>query len=280
MTVRELSNRYYTWNNRIVFIHGNWDTLWNGGECELLVCEKKASRSHLYESPFQTTDERIPITGQVLSELKPILVKCDTCVYCRDVQIPVGRCAIGGFEHGRICDLKNEVDDRRWDIPDGIALSPDCPCFSEHPLTEMKTERNEKLDNLSKAAFHTYNAWFVASDYGFPNEATVFSLLGESKTLYVISYNEGADTDFEYNRTVNWTIRAWCEISLENNTTQALRSIWDAVFFRSERTTAMCSLETKKLLFLPFGIPEGYYVFSKDQGDSFLETHGKRVQWK
>lgn len=264
----------------IVFLYGNFDVLFNGGECELLVCEKKPFRTHLYESPFRTTDERIPITEQVLSELKPIPIKCDTCVYCCDERLPVGKHAVHGFEHSKNCDLKLQVNCcRNRSIPDVTSLSPDCPCFSEHPLTELKTERNEKLEQLSHAAFHSYNTWFIASDCGFPNEGTVFSLFGDAGLLYVLDYNEYSDTDFEYNRSVEWTIRAWCEISIEGHTAHALRSVWDAVFCRSEGPGALCSPETKRLVFFPFGIPNGYYVFSEDQGDRFLDEHGVRIQW-
>lgn len=279
MTARELSNRYYTWNNRIVFMHGNWDTLWDGGECELLVCEKKAFRAHLYESPFQTTDERIPITEQVLSELKPIPVKCHLCVYCRDIRLPVGRHAIKGFEHSKKCDLKMEANGKCHSIPDGVALSPDCPCYTDHFLTKYRTESNEELEKLSHAAFHTYKAWFIASDYSLPDEEAIFTLFPNSKSLYVIDYNENSESTLEENREINWTIRAWCEIPVENNTTQTLRAIWDATSFNYKGTVAICSLETKMLVFLPFEYLNGYYVFTEKQEGRFLDEHGVRIQW-
>lgn len=276
MTVRELSNRYYTLNSRIVFLHGDWDTLWNGGGCELLVCEKKDSRAHLYESPFQVTDERIPITEQVLSELKPIPVKCKSCIYCRNIALSVGRYGAKGTEYGKFCELRLEVNRRSRDIPDGIALLPDCPCYTNCHLTKYSTEPNEELEKLSHAAFHAYKAWFIRSYYGVPDESAIISLFHGSKTLYVIDYNEASEITLEENREIEWTIRAWCEIPVENNTTQMLRAIWDAVYFTLEGTAAICSLEKKRLVFMPFEC----YVFTEDQGDDFLKTHGKRVQWK
>ncbi len=280
MTVRELSNRYYTWNDKTVFLWGNQQHLWDGGECELLVCEKNAFRAHLYESPFQTTDERIPITEQVLSELKPIPIKCKSCVYCWDIMLPVGRDGIRGFEHGKTCDLKGEVNIKARGIPDGLSLSPDCPCYTDRHLTKYRTEPNEELEKLSHAAFHTYKAWFIRSDYGLPDEAAILSLFRDSKSLYMIDYNEISESTFEENRETEWTIRAWCEIPVENNPTQALRSIWDATFFTLEGTAAICSLEKKRLVFLPFESSNGYYVFSENREDAFLESHGKRVQWR
>lgn len=280
MTVRELSNRYYTWNNKIVFLWGNQDHLLDGGECELLVCEKKAYRTHLYESPFQVTDERIPITEQVLSELKPIPIKCESCIYCRNIALSVGRYWAKGTEYSKFCELRLEVNGRSRDIPDGIALSPDCPCYTDCHLTKYSTEPNEELKKLSHAAFHTYKAWFIRSDYGLPDETAILSLFRDSKKLYVIDYNEASETTLEENREIEWTIRAWCEIPVENDTAQTLRAIWDATFFTLEGTAAICSLEKKKLVFLPFEVSKGYYVFTVDQGDDFLETHGKRVQWR
>jgi len=279
MTVRELSNRYYTWNNKTVFLWGNQDRLWDGGECELLVCEKKAIRTHLYESPFQVTDERIPITEQVLSELKPIPVKCESCVYCRDLQLSAGGYKSRKFEHSKTCDLKLEVNSRSLDIPDGTALSPDCPCYTDCHLTKYSTETNEELKKLSHAAFHTYKAWLIRSDYGLPDETAIFSLFGDSKSLYMIDYNETSESTRKENSEIEWTIRAWCEIPVENNMMQALRSIWDAAFFTLEGTAAMCSLEKKRLVFLPFECSNGYYVFTENQENAFLKTHGERVQW-
>ncbi len=275
----ELCNHYYTWNNKIVFLRGDWNTLWNGGECELLICEKKPFRTHLYENPFRTTEETIQITDKVLSEMKPIPINCESCIYCQDASLPIGRYAINGWGHSKNCDLKREIIGRNRTIPDGIALSPDCPCFSYYPLTKMTTAENETLEQFSKALFQSRQAWFIASNDGFPSENIIFSLLSESKLLYVLDYNEISDTDIEYNKKVNWSIHAWCEISTENNETYALRSIWDAVFFRSEGTAAICFLEANRLLFFPFGIPAGYYAFSFNQEDIILNSLGTIVPW-
>ena len=275
MTVRELSNRYYTWNDKTVFLWANQQRLWDGGECELLVCEKKAIRTHLYESPFQVTDERIPITEQVLSEMKPIPIKCESCVYCWDIQLPAGGYKSHKFEHGKTCDLKLEVNSRSLDIPDGTALSPDCPCYTDCHLTKYSTETNEELKKLSHAAFHTYKAWSIRTAHGLPDEAAISSLFPDSKKLYVIDYNEPSEVTLEENRETEWTIRAWCEIPVENDMTNTLRAIWDAVSFTSKGTTAICSLEKKRLVFMPYEC----YVFTEDQGDDFLKAHGKRVQW-
>ena len=279
MTVRELSNRYYTWNNMIVFLWGNQDHLLDGGECELLVCEKKDSKTHLYESPFQVTDKRIPITEQVLSELKPIPIKCESCIYCRNIVLSVGRYWAKGTEYSKFCDLKGEVSIRARSIPDGLSLSPDCPCYTDCHLTKYSTEPNEELEKLSHAAFHTYKAWLIRSDYGLPDETAIFSLFGDSKSLYMIDYNEISESTRKENSEIEWTIRAWCEIPVENNMTQALRSIWDATFFTLEGTAAMCSLEKKRLVFLPFECSNGYYVFTENQEDAFLKAHGVRVTW-
>ena len=275
MTVRELSNRYYTWNNMIVFLWGNQDHLLDGGECELLVCEKKDSKTHLYESPFQVTDKRIPITEQVLSELKPIPIKCESCIYCRNIVLSVGRYWAKGTEYSKFCDLRFEVNSRSRDIPDGIALLPDCPCYTDCHLTMFRTEPNEELEKLSHAAFHTYKAWAIRTAHGLPDETTILSLFRDSNTLYVIDYNEGSETTLEENREIEWTIRAWCEIPADNNSAQTLRMIWDAALFTYEGTAAICSLEKKRLVFMPYEC----YVFTEDQGDDFLKTHGKRVQW-
>lgn len=275
MTVRELSNRYYTWNDKTVFLWANQQRLWDGGECELLVCEKKAIRTHLYESPFQVTDEKIPITEQVLSEMKPIPIKCESCVYCWDIQLSAGGYKSYKFEHGKTCNLKLEVNSRSLDIPDGTALSPDCPCYTDCHLTKYSTETNEELKKLSHAAFHTYKAWSIRTAHGLPDEAAISSLFPDSKKLYVIDYNEPSEVTLEENRETEWTIRAWCEIPVENDMTNTLRAIWDAVSFTSKGTTAICSLEKKRLVFMPYEC----YVFTEDQGDDFLKAHGKRVQW-
>ena len=262
----ELSNRYYTWNNQTVFLFGDWQHLWNGDKCRLFVCKRKETRVQLLESPFFASEEEIPITETVLSELKPISTKCQFCIYCEDILLPKGKFATQGWEHSKQCGLRLEMRGSYYDALDETSLIPDCPCYSDHPLTSLRQEENPKLDDFSKAVFygfkHGVNSQFISSKCGFPNERDFLLLFDNSTSIYVIDYNEVSDSNIEYNKNVDWTIRAWCEISTGNDTAQVIRSVWDAVFFRSEGTTAICSLETQKLLFLPFGSPQGYYVLS------------------
>ena len=170
--------------------------------------------SGLVDDPFQTTEETIPCTDKVLSELRLIPTKCLSCVYCENIKLPVGQFGINGWKVSKQCELKVALNEGRMCLPDATALMPECSCFTKYPLVKMKEGVNDSLKKLSDLAFHEYNAWFMASDRGFPDENVFYSLFDRTDSLFVIDFNEISDTDFDRNRSINWSIRAWCEIPM------------------------------------------------------------------
>ncbi len=284
MRLSDMANRYYEYNGKVVFVDGDFNRLWSGGDYKAYVCRKRTrARVSLLDLPFILTDEEIPLTPEVLAAFSPIETKCSKCNYCETIKLPIGLFASKGFEKGRQCALRMSVRCKSLKEDSG-ALAPDCPCFCKEPLVYQHEGTNEAAEAFVREALLSYGSEFVKSSTFMPAEKAILSVLNNpgfiialdiDRTFGYYSHNivqywsafkasgsSGHDIIEYWNafrKDTDWKIRAWCAFETLDPVF-TIRAIWELHNFQFEGTMVLCAPETNRILLLADSVPAGYFL--------------------
>ncbi len=268
----DMANRYYEYNGKVVFVDGDFNRLWSGGDYKAYVCRKRArARVSLLDLPFILTDEEIPLTPEVLAAFSPIETKCSKCNNCDTTKLPIGLFASKGFEKGRQCALRMSV--RRKSLKeDSGALAPDCPCFCKEPLVYQHEGTNEAAEALVRKALLSYDSEFVKSWTALPAEKKILCVLGNPRTIVALDIDRVFDSygyDIikywnAFRKDTDWKIRACCAFETVDPVF-TIRAIWELHNFQFEGTMVLCAPETNRILLLADSVPSGYFLLRETE---------------
>ena len=276
MRLSDMANRYFEYNGKVVFVNGDFNRLWSGGDYKAYVCRKRArARVSLLDLPFILTDEEIPLTPEVLSAFSPIETKCSKCNFCDTTKLPIGLFASKGFAKGKQCALGLAVRD--ISRKDCSALAPDCPCFCREPLVCQHEGTNEAAEALVRKALLSYDAEFTKKWTALPAEKKILSVLGNPGSIVALDIDRvfdsyGNDIIEYWNaflKDTDWKIRAWCAFETVDPVF-TIRAIWELHNFQFEGTTVLCAPETNRILLLADSVPAGYFLLRE------TEEHAER----